>query len=1638
MQYRLLGKFEVERNGELVDIGSFRQRAALAFLLKTPNTIVSTDQIIDAVWGDDAAADRQNALWVHISGLRTALEPDRERRTEGSVLLTRSPGYLLQVNPDEIDTVHFERLVAEGRALLDADPAAASLALGEALALWRGRAYEDFAYEDFAASEIARLEELRLEAVEARIDADLRRGMSRELVSELESLVREHPLRERLTGQAMLALYRSGRQAEALRSYQFLKARLGDELGIEPSAQIRKLEEQIVVGDPELEPATTLHLPGTGPEPGLAVRGYELREKLGEGAFGVVYRAYQPVVGREVAIKVIRPELANDPVFIRRFEGEAQLVARLEHPHIVPLYDYWREPGAAYLVLRLMGRGSLRDVVESTALSSDEAVRIVQQIAGALETAHRSGVAHGDIKPENILLDGEGNAFLSDFAIAVGGRRHSGTDAGGAAEPPYAAPEHVADGGASPAGDIYSLGVVLAQALTGLEGELAQIRGALPQGLAQVIDQATDADPRARYAYPGAFADAVVEELAGADHVAPEEAAALVEAENPYNGLRPFSQVDASRFYGRGRVIDRLVTRLGEPGSRGRFVAVVGPSGSGKSSVVRAGLLPALSKGALPSSDMWFVAELTPAPHPFEELDNALTGIAVDPSTTLLEQLASEPTGLRRAVRQLLPEGSQLLLVIDQFEELFTQVDQETADRFIDSLVDAVTGEHSNIRIVVTLRADFYDRPLRHRTLGELLREGTEVITPMSPEELERAITAPAGAVGVTFEPAVVAELIREVADRIGALPLLQYTLTELFDGRSSAAIPLSDYQAVGGISGALVRRAEGLLAGLGSQAQDATRQLFLRLVTLGEGTEDTRRRVLLAELRDLPVDPQDLDQVLDTFGRHRMISFDRDPITRGPTAEISHEALLIQWTRLHNWIDGARHDVRNQRRLAQAMAEWQGVNRADDYLLRGGRLDQLSGWAATTSVPLSVPEREFLTASLEERDRVEREQREREERAAEAERSAKQRLRLLSVVGGAAVIVALLAVFAFVQRQAARDSEAEAVAAEAEAIVARDRAVAAEEEARAAEDEARAAEATVEQSRRSLALASEANRSLDEDPALSLLLAIEAARATASSGFATPEAVDSLHWALHANGVVYPADASTPVAVRGGPQGVTGVFALPPSELTAVAAAATERTFSEADCLRFFPGEPCPDPSVPLPAGLGIFGGDEAYGVTANGPGALDGTSVSLAAPFDTSDQDKGLVGELERFEEQSGVSVSFIPTATEAEISRRRADGDPLPDLGVWPQPGALVTGAGDGYVLALSSYLNQDDLHATYGEYLSSLVTVGVDGEWPAATGELYGVPVDVDVKGLVYYPRAAFERAGYSEPETWDELMALSRQMVEDGTTPWCVAFESEVASGWPGTDWIESLVLRANNDLSVYEDWSLHRIAFNDPRVTAATELVDDVMSTPGFIRGGRGAISRLNFIVHGLLPMLGDQPECWFHHQADFMLSTVPVDTELGSELDFFVLPPVDPDRPTPISGGGGVLGVMADRPEVRAFVQYAASPEWGEVWAADATANFLSPSLLFDVSAYGTEANESERAARVALGTVARDAIAAGVWRFDASDLMPAEIGAATSEGAGAFWRGMLDYVDGVRTMGQVLSDIDAAWVALEEADGG
>jgi DNA-binding SARP family transcriptional activator len=250
MEFRILGPLEVWDGGCEVSLGGPKPRALLAVLLLHPNEVVPADRLIDELWGEETPARAAAALRVNVSRLRKALPQD--------VLTTRSPGYVLRVEPEELDLHQFERLVDEGRGLLTRSLLAdASNRLREALSLWRGPALADFAYESFAQTAIARLEEIRLAAVELRIDADLVLGRHDELVGELEALVAEHPLRERLRRYLMTALYRSGRQAEALDAYKDARRALVDELGIEPSGALQELERAILRQDPALDGETT-------------------------------------------------------------------------------------------------------------------------------------------------------------------------------------------------------------------------------------------------------------------------------------------------------------------------------------------------------------------------------------------------------------------------------------------------------------------------------------------------------------------------------------------------------------------------------------------------------------------------------------------------------------------------------------------------------------------------------------------------------------------------------------------------------------------------------------------------------------------------------------------------------------------------------------------------------------------------------------------------------------------------------------------------------------------------------------------------------------------------------------------------------------------------------------------------------------------------------------------------------------------------------------------------------------------------------------------------------------------------------------------------------------------------------------
>ncbi len=947
-------------------------------------------------------------------------------------------------------------------------------------------------------------------------------------------------------------------EADDLRPSIQIAERLAMALNIpleERAEFVRLARAERVIQEPDITPLPAPEEIGSADLSGRAIRGYALGERLGKGGMGAVYRAVQPLVEREVAIKIILPMYANHPDFIRRFEAEAQLVARLEHPHIVPLYDYWREPGVAYLIMRLLRGGSLHTLLRSGAeLSKETVLRIMEQVGSALSASHRAGVIHRDLKPANVLLDEDNNAYLADFGIAKNLSNSSfatQTDVIiGSLD--YLSPEQIRSEFVRPQTDIYAFGVLLYELLTGslpFHGQtpfdvmaqhlntpmpaLSVHRGGLPKSLDAIIQRATDKDPLQRYENVDLFLNDLRPILGPGRHESTTRLVAvqpLGEVDNPYKGLHAFVEGDAQDFYGRETLTQQLLVRLGESGDLSRILTIVGPSGSGKSSIVKAGLIPALRRGALPGSENWFIVEMMPGAHPLEELEAALLRVAVNPPASLIEQFQKDHRGLIRAVRRSLPvdPAVELVLVIDQFEELFTLL-QDEAERvsFLGLLVAAILDENSRVRVILTMRADFIDRPLGYMDFADLIHQRMELVLPLTLDELESAITSPAERVGLQLEAGLVAAILHDLGDQPGTLPLLQYALTEMFEKRVDNVLTKSAYQEIGGVLGALGRRAEEVFTALDADARLIARQIFLRLVTLGEGVEDTRRRALIGELENLQftgLDPvkvvSSIKAVLDKFGNARLLSFDRDPGTRGPTVEVAHEAIIREWPRLRSWLEDSRTLVRMQRQLALTASEWLTARGDPSFLLSGAKLAQYEGWVSSPALALTQQELDYLAASLSARDQqaaqeAERLQRELQtaQKLAEAESSraelqslSTRRLRVGAIFLSVALLVAL--VFAGMALYFGNQANQNVVTARANEKVAVSR-----------------------------ELAAAALSNLEVDPALSILLALQA-----ESTNPTFEAENALHrsvLATHLSSIIHIENGAT-MGVAYSPDGQT------------------------------------------------------------------------------------------------------------------------------------------------------------------------------------------------------------------------------------------------------------------------------------------------------------------------------------------------------------------------------------------------------------------------------------------------------------------------------------------------------------------
>ncbi|MDO0938537.1 XRE family transcriptional regulator [Streptomyces sp. DG2A-72] len=436
----------------------------------------------------------------------------------------------------------------------------------------------------------------------------------------------------------------------------------------------------------------------------------------------------------------------------------------------------------------------------------------------------------------------------------------------------------------------------------------------------------------------------------GADGPAPD--ADRPDSPAPYVGLAAYQASDTEWFFGRERLVDELVRRL-----RGqRLMLVIGASGSGKSSLLRAGLVPRLPAGAT-------AVVFTPGARPMEECAVRLGAAADITPGRLYQELVDDPANLGRVARQISARSDagdgdeadgEVVLVVDQFEELFTHCAPGERDHFITALLTAATADGSRCRVVLGVRADFYAHCTRHPDLVAAMRDAQVPVGPMGLEELRRAVVQPAVRAGLTVEGSLLATLAAQALGQAGVLPLLSHALLETWRRRRGNALTLEAYRATGGLEGALARTAEEFYAELSDERRELARQVFVRLTALGEGTEDTRRRVPLGELAHLgvPAPPgpdservqgtgpgpgqdmaEDVGAVLESAARARLLTLDKDRV------ELTHEALIRCWPRLHGWLTEDRERLRVLRQLTEAARTWESLGRDPDALFRGARL---------------------------------------------------------------------------------------------------------------------------------------------------------------------------------------------------------------------------------------------------------------------------------------------------------------------------------------------------------------------------------------------------------------------------------------------------------------------------------------------------------------------------------------------------------------------------------------------------------------------------------------------------------------------------------------------------------------------------
>jgi serine/threonine protein kinase len=741
---------------------------------------------------------------------------------------------------------------------------------------------------------------------------------------------------------------------------------------------------------------------------------------------GEVYLARDTKLGRRVAIKFLHTQ---DPALVQRFVLEARATARCGHENIVTLYEADTFEGRPYMALEYLQGNTLADLMAGgKPMPPSRAVELVSPILRALACAHGQGIVHRDLKPENVVLTDSGVMKVLDFGIAKvlagepralrpgkaaepGGRGKVQPPAGQKAPSARAALSALTEHGTtlgtlaymSPEQwkaevvdhrtDIWAVGIMLFHMLTG-KHPLSGVDG-MQLGEVVVSAEPMPSVGSAAQGVPGPLAAAVDACLAKDREKRPGSALTLLKAlepflpgrlhreltvdESPYAGLSPFQESNADRFFGRTHEVAAVVHRLRDQ----PLLAVVGPSGVGKSSFVRAGVVPALKR----LGESWEALVVRPGRNPLAALASSLSGLKeaaisggtaseeVSQEQDLVARLAAEPgyagSLLRAHARRT---RRKVLLFVDQFEEIYTLV-PEARERlaFTGCLSGIADDAASPVRLVLSVRSDFLERVFEDSRFTAELRQGLFFLTTPSDEGLRDALTLPAEMAGYRFEePALVEDLVRDLRSTHGALSLLQFAATQLWEARDSAnkVLTRASYDAIGGIAGALARYADRVLEELSPEARAGARDLFLRLVT----RERTRAVVSLEELLQSSARSGALEQLVEQLVQARLLVVQKND--RGSTVEIVHESLIGSWPTLRRWLDESGEDAQFLEQLRAGAKQWEAASRRRDLLWRDEIAEEARRFRRRFQGELPDPQHSFLAAVLAEEARVARRKR--------------------------------------------------------------------------------------------------------------------------------------------------------------------------------------------------------------------------------------------------------------------------------------------------------------------------------------------------------------------------------------------------------------------------------------------------------------------------------------------------------------------------------------------------------------------------------------------------------------------------------------------------------------------------------------